>query len=156
MSLTKILRTATFAAVALSSAAAIADTANMTVSANVPVACRLTTVPALNFGVLDQVAAPAVNPAAVNVQYKCTNGTGPSAFSVGGSVTGSYTGSLGNGTDTIAYTIGWTNPTTAGTGLGPTGTAINVAMTGSMAGGANYQNKSTGTYTESVAIVITP
>src|SRR5687767_8354089 len=126
MSLTKILRTATFAAIALSSAAAIADTANMAVSASVPVACRLTTVPALSFGVLDQVAAPVVNPAVVNVQYKCTNGTAPTAFSVGGDTDGSFAGSLSNGTDTIAYTIGWTNPTTAGTGLGPTGTAIDV------------------------------
>ena len=144
------------AVLSLASTAAFADTANMTVSASVPTGCRLITVPALSFGTLDQVSAPAVNPTAVKVQYKCTAGTSPSSFSVGGSTSGSYTGSLGNGTDTIAYTIAWTNPTTAGTGLGSSITPIDVSLAGSMAGGANYNAKSTGNYTESVAIVIAP
>jgi spore coat protein U-like protein len=144
------------AALALSSTAALADSANMTVTANVPTACRLITVPALGFGTLDQVNAPAVNPAAVTLQYKCTSGTAPTAFSIGGSTTGSYTGSLSNGTDNIAYSIAWTAPTTAGTGLASTTTPIDVTLTGSMAGGTNYSGKSVGSYTQSVPVVITP
>jgi spore coat protein U-like protein len=144
------------AVLALASTGAFADTANMTVTANVPTACRLITVPALGFGTLDQVNAPAVNPAAVTLQYKCTNGTAPTGFTIGGSATGTFTGALSNGTDTIAYTIGWTAPTTAGTGLASTTTPIDVSLTGAMAGGVNYSGKSVGAYTQSVAVVITP
>ena len=50
----------------------------------------------------------------------------------------------------------WTNPTTQGSGLGTGITPVNVALTGSMLGGSNYQNVSAGTYTQSVAIVIAP
>lgn len=141
---------------ASSSPALAADTQNMTVQATVVGTCKLGTMPLLDFGTLDQVAAPAVNPAAVNVQYRCTKNTAPTTFSVGGSTSGTFNGSLGNGTDTIAYTITWTNPTTKGSGLGTGVTPVDVALTGSMTGGANYQNVSAGTYTQSVAIVINP
>lgn len=149
------LAVATAAAALSCSAAFAADTQNMTVQANVVGTCKLVTVPLLDFGTLNQVTAPAVNPAAVNVTYRCTKNTAPTSFTVGGGAS-PFTGSLGNGTDTIAYTVTWTNPTTQGSGLGTGITPVDVALTGSMAGGANYQNVSAGTYTQSVAIVINP
>lgn len=157
MSQSKSLRIAAIAAAAaLSCSFAFAgDTQNMTVQAQVVGTCKLVTVPTLDFGTLDQVTAPAVNPAAVNVTYRCTKNTAPATFTVGGGAS-PFTGSLGNGTDTIAYTITWTAPTTGGSGLGTGITPVNVALTGSMAGGANYQNVSAGTYTQTVAIAITP
>ena len=53
----------------------------------------------------------------------------------------------------MAYTISWPAGT-AGSGFG-TG-ALKLALTGSMAGGANYQNASAGSYTQSVSVDITP
>lgn len=142
------------AAAVLSCSFASADTLNMAVSAQVVGTCKLVSVPAMDFGTLNQVTAPVV-PAAANVTYRCTKNTAPATFTVGGG--GSpYTGSLGNGTDNIAYTVSWTAPTTGGDGLGTTITPVTVALTGSMAGGTNYQNASAGTYTQSVAVVITP
>lgn len=143
------------AAAALSCSFASADTLNMAVTASVIGTCKLVAVPALDFGTLNQVTAPAVNPGAVNVTYRCTKNTGPATFTVGGGGT-PFTGSLSNGTDTIAYSVGWTNPTTAGSGLGSTVTPVTVALTGTMAGGANYQNVSAGSYAQSVAVSITP
>lgn len=154
---TQAVRIAVVAAATLFAAGAFAgDNQNMTVQATVVGTCKLATVPLLDFGTLNQVTAPAVNPAAVNVQYRCTKNTAPTSFSVGGSSTGSFAGSLSNGTDTIAYTITWTNPTTQGSGLGSGVTPVDVPLTGAMGGGANYQNVSAGTYTQSVAIVIAP
>lgn len=154
--MSKFVRLACFvAAAALTSSLALADTANMAVSATVVGTCKLVTVPALSFGTLDQVAAPAVTPAAVNVTYRCTKNTAPTAFTVGGSGGGSFTGSLSNGTDTIAYGITWTTPTTGGSGLGTGITPVDVALSGTIAASV-YQNVSAGSYTESVAIAITP
>lgn len=150
------IRIAIAAVLATASGLAAADTLNMTVQASVVGTCKLVTVPTLDFGTLDQVNAPAVNPAAVNVQYRCTKNTAPAGFTVGGSATGSYAGSLSNGTDNIAYSITWAAPATQGSGLGTTVTPVDVPLTGSMPGGANYQNVSAGAYTQSVAVVITP
>ena len=149
------LAVATAAATLLGSAAFAGDTQNMTVQANVIGTCKLVTVPLLDFGTLNQVTAPAVNPAAVNVTYRCTKNTAPTSFTVGASNTGAFTGSLSNGTDTIAYGITWTAPVTGGSGLGTGVTPVNVALTGSIAATV-YQNVSAGTYTQSVAIVIAP
>lgn len=136
--------------------AGASDTATMTVKATVVGTCKLVSVPTLDFGTLNQVTAPAVNPPAVNVTYRCTKGTAPSTFKVGGQTASPFNGSLSNGTDPISYTISWTAPTTAGSGLGTGVTPVNVALAGSMPGGSNYQNVSAGTYTQSVSIDISP
>ena len=152
----KFVRLAAVSAAALLSASfASADTGNLAVTANVIGTCKLVAVPPLDFGTLNQVTAPVVTPAAVNVTYRCTKNTAPATFTVGG-VVSPFTGSLGNGTDNIAYTVSWTAPVTGGSGLGSGVTPVTVALTGSMAGGANYQNASAGSYTQSVAVVITP
>lgn len=135
-----------------------ADTGSVAVSATVNGQCKLVLVPALPFGVLDQVAAPDLNPPAVNVTYRCTKGTAPTSFSVGASITGTFTGTLANTTtpgDTIPYTITWTAPTTAGSGLGTSVTAVNVPLSGHMLG-VDYQNVTAGSYSQAVAVAINP
>ena len=151
------LKLAALGAAALLSAAAVqaSDSANMTVQATVVGTCKLVTVPTLDFGTLNQVTAPNLTPAAVNVTYRCTKGSAPTSFKVGGTATSPFAGSLSNGTDTIAYSISWTAPTTAGSGLGSSVTPVNVGLSGSMNGSA-YQNVSAGSYTQSVAIDIAP
>lgn len=156
MSPITFLRWIAAAAAAAGCTLAWADTATMTVKATVVGTCKLVSVPTLDFGILNQATAPAVNPAAVNVTYRCTKGTPPGTFKVGGQTGGPFNGSLSNGTDTIAYTIAWTAPSTAGSGLGTGVTPVNVPLTGSMPGGSNYQNVSAGSYTQSVSIEISP
>jgi len=146
------------AAVLSCSFASAGDTLSMAVSANVVGTCKLVSVPPLPFGTLDQVTAPDLNPAAVNVTYRCTKNTGPATFTVGASSTGTYSGLLANTTtagDTIPYTITWTAPTTAGSGLGTGVTPVIVPLSGHMLG-VNYQNVSAGAYAQAVAVVITP
>lgn len=155
MSTLKISRAAAIAAAAALSCsfASAADTLPMTVSASVVATCKLVTVPLLDFGTLNQVTAPAVNPAAVNVTYRCTKGTTP-AITLGAALSASpFTGSLSNGTDTIAYAITWTNPGATLTGFG--GSALSVGLTGAIAASI-YQNVTAGTYTQTVAVNITP
>lgn len=155
MSSFKLTRIAAVSAAAalLSASAFAADTQNMTVQATVTAACTLVSVPTLDFGTLNQATAPVVSPAAVNVTYHCTKGQTP-IFTLGAGLSASpFTGSLSNGTDTIAYTITWAAGA-AGTGFGTA--ALSLPLTGSMAGGANYQNVTAGTYTQTVAVNVTP
>jgi spore coat protein U-like protein len=156
----KVIRCAALlAAIALPTGAAWADSVNMAVSATVAAGCKMISVPAMGFGTLDQNLAPDLT-IPVTVTYKCTVGTTPTAFSVGGTgaaagVAGTYSGTL-TGPSTMAYTIGWTGPTlVAGTGVGSGGTATSVTLTGSLLG-ATYANKPVGLYTQNVAIAVTP
>ena len=159
MSTIKFARIAAISAAALLSCSfATADTGIMAVSANVIGTCKLISVPPLPFGPLDQVAAPDLNPPAVNVTYRCTKNTGPSSFTVGGSAAPTFNGILANTTtpgDTIPYTITWVAPTTAGSGLGSTIAAVIVPLSGHMLG-ANYQNVTAGNYAQAVTVLINP
>lgn len=153
MSMPATFRAAAVAAAALSATAVFADTANLTVTANVPAVCRLVTVPGMNFGTLDQVAEPEVNTTSV-LQYKCTNGTAPTALTVGG-VASPFSGNLDSAGNLIAYTISWTNPTTAGSGLGAAAAAIDLTLNGQIPAGT-YGTKPAGTYQQIVQLVLTP
>ena len=159
MSITRFARIAAVSAAALLSFSVSAgDSVNMAVSANVIGTCKLVSVPPLPFGLLDQVAAPNLNPPAVTVTYRCTKGTSPVSFTVGGSAAPTYSGLLANTTtpgDTIPYTITWAAPTTQGSGLGSAVAQVPVLLSGSMLG-ANYQNVTAGAYAHTVAVVITP
>lgn len=152
----KLIPLATVASLALGLYPAFADTGSMTAKAKIDGVCKLAAVPTLDFGTLDQVTAAAVNPAAVNASYRCTSGTAPTSFKVGGATSSPFNGSLSNGTDSIAYTVSWTAPTTAGTGLSTGKTPVTVALTGSLPGGSNYQDVSAGNYTQAVSIDIAP
>jgi spore coat protein U-like protein len=148
-------RAAAAGALLLAASGAFADSVNMTVSASVPAGCRMTSVPAMSFGTLDLVTAADVS-VPVTVSFKCTVGTTATSFSVGGSTTSPFAGSLSSGGDSISYSIGWTAPTfVAGTGVGSGGTATNVVLTGTMLGTA-YANKPVGSYSQTVAIAINP
>lgn len=156
MSRTNLFRRAAVAgALLLAASGAFADSLNMTVSASVPAGCRMTSVPAMSFGTLDLVTAADVS-VPVTVSFKCTVGTTATSFSVGGSATSPFAGSLSSGSDTIAYSIAWTAPTfVAGTGVGSGGTATNVTLTGTILGTA-YANKTVGSYSQTVAVAINP
>jgi len=155
MSSFKFIRQATVLAAALCcSAVFAADNQNMAVSATVSGVCKLTAVPALSFGALDP-SSTANGAGTATVEYKCTKGTAPSSFSVGGSTTGSLNSALGALTspDTIAYSITWAPPSGTGTGFGTGSTATSVVITGTIPN-ANYVNVKADTYTDVVAIVI--
>lgn len=143
------------AALVLGSSAVLADSLDMTVQATVTGTCRIQSTPAIDFGTLNQVTAPVVNRSG-DIVYKCTKGTPAASITIGGVLnTSSFTGSLSNTIDNIAYTLSWSTPTTtAGSGLGSTASAITVAVAASMPGGANYQDKSAGTYSQTVLVTV--
>lgn len=157
----KSLKFARIAAVVLaaaaSSAAFAADSQNLAVSATVAGTCKLTAVPAMGFTLDPSVGGTGTASSAV--QYKCTKGLSAGAFTVGAVSNGTtgYSGTLTNaGTDTIAYSINWTNPSAfTGTGFGSGSTANTVTLNGTIAAAA-YQNVAAGTYNGTVAVTIAP
>ncbi|TFZ08508.1 spore coat protein U domain-containing protein [Ramlibacter humi] len=159
----KLSTTARIAAICLAAlaGAAHADTQSITVSATVSGVCKLTAFPNMTFTALDPTSA-ADGSGSTTIQYKCTKGTAPSSFTVGGSSTGTYSGTganalagTGGNLDTIPYTITWTAPTAAGSGFGTGSTATSVSLTGAILN-ANYVNVKADTYSKQVAIVIAP
>lgn len=143
------------AATVVSGTSAVADTMDMTVRARVNGACRMVAAPMVNFGILNQVAAPDLTMPSVDVQYRCTKGVTPGTFTIGASGTGTYTGAVDNGTDTIPYTLTWsTAAVTAGLGMAP-GQEVSVGVVGKMTG-TDYQNVSAGIYQELVTIEVLP
>ncbi|HYD75652.1 spore coat protein U domain-containing protein [Ramlibacter sp.] len=135
------------AALPLSSAFAL----DMVATASITGACSLTSVAPMPFGSLDQITGGAV-PKTSTAVYACTNGVTPTV-SVGGATDGStgFSGLLAKGTDTIAYTVKWTNPGAA-TGFS---TPVNLTLNGEIPAGA-YEDKPAGSYTQTVAVTIAP
>ena len=132
------------AAMALvSSAAFAANTATLTVTANVTPTCAITG-GTLGFGALDPLNAADTGPiAATGVTVACTNG---SSFTVSDD---SATKPLNNGTSNIPFTLTYT---AAGTG---TGTAVPFLIDGEIFG-ADYANATAGAYTSNVILTVTP
>lgn len=153
--MSKTLRIAALAAIAaLSSGVHAADNADLTVTASVSSVCKLTAVPAMNFGALDPSANSNATASSV-IEYKCTKGVAPSSFTVGGQSGGSYSGTLTGASaspDSIAYAIAWTAPTAAGSGFGD-GAEKTVTLNGTIQY-ANFQNVKADTYSATVAIII--
>lgn len=154
------IRTAAITAIAALSCgfAAAADSQSITVSASVAGTCKLTTVNNMSFTLDPSVVSPGAATAAID--YKCTKGTAPTTFSVGGSSTGTYTATganalagTGTNTDTIGYTITWTAPTGLGTGFGAGSTATTVTLTGAIPY-VNFANVAADTYSKQVTISI--
>lgn len=151
----KIARIAAVALVAAASSSVFAapgDTQQLVVTANVSGVCRLTSVPAMNFTLDPSVGTDKT--ATSSVVYKCTKNTAPATFTVGG-VAASYTGSLSGTGGTMPYSIAWTAPTTAGSGLGASVTGVTVTLTGTVLG-TDYVNAAAGSYTETIDVVIAP
>lgn len=160
-----IRRAAILAVVAFASSQAYAlDTGSLQVTATVNGICKLAAVPAMGF-TLDPSSA--LNGTATSaVTYRCTKGTAPSEFKVGGQLaTPGYAsgataalGALkgtGANTDVIPYRVDWTAPSVAGSGLGTTVTPVTVTLTGTILN-ADYVNVTADTYTANVAVTISP
>jgi spore coat protein U-like protein len=149
----------------VASAAFAADNQTLNVSATVTGTCKLISVPPMSF-TLDPTSAS--NGAATsNVTYRCTKGTAPTGFTVGGAsaatgfssgttaATGALVGAIVGNTDVLPYSISWTAPSTAGSGMGTGVTPVTVALSGSIANSA-FINATADTYSGSVAVVINP
>jgi hypothetical protein len=164
-------RLAVAALFAISSTLVLADTATLNVSATVKGVCKMgTTSYTMTFATLDPSATGSPDGTmATTVGYKCTKGTVPATFKVGGvsdgsagfssssssaaSAGGDLAGSLGTNTDRLPYKITWTAPTTAGDGLG--GTLRTFDLTGTITY-ANYSTVTADTYSGAVGLEITP
>jgi hypothetical protein len=149
----KLTRLALATAAAVLCSQAFADSGTLSVSAAVSGVCKLQSVPAMSF-TLDPSGASS------GVTYKCTKNTAPTSFTVGGNAagtgySGSLTGATAGNTDTIAYSISWSAPSTAGNGFGTGSTATTVTLTGAIPL-ANFQNVRADTYNGSVAVAIAP
>jgi spore coat protein U-like protein len=154
----KSLKFARIAAVALAAAASSAafaaagDTQSLTVNATVSGACKMSTISPMAFTLDPTVGTDQT--ASTTVQYKCTKGVTPGTFTVGG-VAANYSGSLANGGNTMPYSIAWTAPSTAGSGLGSGVTPISVTLTGTILG-TDYVNAAAGTYTQTISVTVAP
>jgi len=155
------LRAIAAAAIAFASAAAFAatDSATLTVTATVGAKCKVTLSGPMAFGSLDPTLA--TDPTATaTASYKCTKGTAVTSFGVN-SVTAGATGASGTmagaivgNTDTIAYTIKWTDPVAfTGDGLGGSATAETVTLNGKILN-ADYVNVTPDTYTGTIGVAV--
>lgn len=153
----KFAKVAAVALVAMASSAVFADSQNMSVTANVNGACKLTSVGTMAFGTLDPSNAIDVTTTA-DVTYRCTKGQAAGNFAVN-SITNGVTGTggtIGNGTDTIAYTVNWTAPGAfTGAGFGSAAASNTVTLNGKILGTA-YPNVSAGSYTGTIPVSILP
>ncbi len=152
--------------VAGASSAFAADSTTLAVSATVTGTCKLYTSAGggalgagtltMGFGGIDPTSAgPAT--ATTDVFFKCTKGSTP-AFTVGGSATSPYGGTLtGSGTATgnsMTYSIAWTAPG-AGSGAGFGVNAQSVTLNGSILA-AQFSIAAAGPYAETVTISLAP
>jgi spore coat protein U-like protein len=166
MTFNQLVRRAAITAVVAfaTSHAFAADTGSLTVTATVSGICKLAAVPAMGF-TLDPSST--LNGTATSaVTYRCTKGTAPTEFKVGGQLaTPGYAsgataalGALkgtGANTDVLPYRIDWTAPSVAGSGLGSGVTPVTVTLTGSILN-ADFINVTADTYTANVAVTISP
>ena len=152
--LAKALLAAALAAGATASFTA-QEARTLSVTATIQGNCILTTTP-MAFGNLNMSGAVAQETAQATVNYKCATGVTASNFMVGGENDGSYSGemvglSTGN-TDTIPFTITWSQPATyPGQGFGVAG--VTVQLTGTTLY-EQYKSKQPGNYAKTVIVSI--
>lgn len=129
------------------------DSKTMDISANVIGTCKYSSTPALAFGVLDQTLASDAT-ASGNLQFWCSKGVSYTLSDQAnpGVGDGAFAGSIGNGTDTIPYTITYNNFTGNGAGK----TTLNSSTLSAKILNGNYVNVSAGAYTGVVTFTITP
>ena len=132
--------------------AAAAGTQSLAVTANVQGICKFSAASTpLAFGSIDpSLTVDKVMTA--NVLYKCTKGT----VSLGVTATGGLTRTMvgPTATDTLGYTLAFASDTQTGTGFGP-GKDLTMVVTGTITP-AQFQNVSSGAYSENVTLNITP
>jgi spore coat protein U-like protein len=134
------------------------ETATLQVTARIAGGCVLSTSGPMAFGDLS-LTSGANEVKQVTVTYRCAAGQTVSSFTVAGENDGLYSAAMVNqntgaaaSTDTIPYTITWTNPapytSTAGFAAGQ-----NVILTGTIVN-ADYMSKAPGNYAHSVLLAI--
>lgn len=129
--------------------AAAADSTTLAVSATVSGVCKFSaTSQPLAFGTIDPSLTTDKTMTA-DVKYKCTNKT--NSLGIAG-ITGAH--SMSSGADSLAYTLAIVGDKGAGVGFG-TGKDLTATVTGTITA-AQYQNAAAGSYTENVALTITP
>ncbi len=153
---TKILTAALLAGFAISANAA--DTATLTVNANVTGICKFqaataTMTLANSAGNIDPSIATSAT-GSTTLGYKCTKGQLPTFVNNNGL---NYTGTSlavkhATLTDVMAYGLVLTN-TGAGNGFGPAAQTLTMAGTITQ---ANFQNAAAGAYSDTVVITLTP
>jgi spore coat protein U-like protein len=143
--------TVSAAIVAVAGSVMAATTANLAVSATVANACSVTG-GSLLFGALDTLGAPVVNGTSTGVTVTCTKGDATYSVAVdkGANFVGTQA-NLKNGanTDKIPYSL------TVPAVVAATGLPQAVAITGTIPVGS-YTLASSGTYTDTVVITVTP
>lgn len=140
--------TAAAAVMAMAGTAMAADTANLSVTAQVVGACKMTG-GSLNFGNLDPTNPVAVSGNSSGVTVTCTKGTAYTLTGNDGATPSGTQKRLANGSNYIPYSI--TIPA-SGTG---TGAPEDVTITGDIAAGA-YTTSPAGTYTDTVLLSVNP
>jgi spore coat protein U-like protein len=128
-------------------------TTTVNVSANITGTCQFSTTPTLAFGALDQNSSSDAT-AAGTLTFWCTKGV---AYTLSDPVNpgvgdGTYAGTISNGTDSIAYSIAYTNATGGGAGkTSPIASALTATILN-----ANYVDVSAGAYAGTVQFTIAP
>jgi len=134
---------------------AMADTATLTVNANVTGVCKFQAAGAtLTILQAGNPIDPSVNTAAsgsTTIDYKCTKGVAP-AFSAGNGNNFTTGRRVTNGTDYMLYSLTLTPP---GVGTGFAAAAQQLAIAGGIAV-VDFQAVSAGAYTDSVVLTVTP
>lgn len=148
----KLLALACLSAAVAAHGALAADSHTINVSAVVAGNCKFNSNSSSVNLTLDPTAASTVSQAA-SINYRCTKGTAPAFAFSSGSTSSSTAGNLVNGSDSIPYTYSAT-PGGAGTGLG-SGQDKTLTVTVSV-NQANAANVSPATYTDTIAITLTP
>lgn len=136
---------------------AMADTATLTVNANVTGVCKFQAATAtLNILQSGGAIDPSVNTAATGsttIDYKCTKGVSPTFTANTGANPSGGNNRVTNGTDFMVYTLTLTPPAASGQGFAAG--AQQLAIGGDIAVAA-FQAASAGAYTDSVTLTVTP
>jgi len=138
---------------ALGNVAMAADSADVSVTANVVGTCRFQSTPTLDFGDLDQTVGTDATTTG-DLVFWCTRNAAYTLSDEGnvGVADGSFSGNLANGPETIPYSISYTN--FSGNGSGRT-VPITSALTATILN-ADYVDAPEGVYNDVVTFTITP
>ena len=143
---------AALAAILMSGAAAAGDNHSVALNATVNGTCKFNAASSTVNITLDPTSSATVTQGA-SVLYRCTKGTAPTFALASGSTSSATGGNLVNGGESIAYTFSSTSGG-AGTGVGA-GNDKTLSLSVSV-NQANAANVTPNTYTDSIAITLTP
>ena len=148
----KLLAALCAAALFVSAAAKAADSHTITVNATVVATCKFNATSTTMNLTLDPTASSTVAQTA-SVFYRCTKGTSPSFALASGSTSSATGGNLVRGAESIAYSYSSASGG-SGSGMG-SGNDKTLSVTVSVSQ-ANAADVTPGTYTDTIAITLTP